>query len=496
MKKLLILTILIAPLFLKGQGVLDIYNISTSNYQGTAKSMAMGNAMGAVGQDFSSIAINPAGVALFRKPTFTITPSLYNTYTKTEINGSDSWDSKSKISFNNIGYVSTLSARNHSSYSDVWAFGMNRVNNFNNRVYTSFYNGYNSLVDPFINELIDYHITDADELSQFSPGYIYPLWQTYLLDFTPDGITSPIPVGGLTQIREVNTWGGTNEWNLTYGANINDKIYFGLSLNMPYLYSKRASSYGEINENDTPDNDFREWYQDESVSTTGWGFNVKAGVIVYPLRWLRVGFAFHSPSIYNISESWRTETTSYFDNGQYYEQYNYNTPTNTYSYIMKTPERYNFSAAFIFGNFGMITADYELVNYKNMHVMNSNDYDYSYLNNAIDNNMALTGNFRLGTEWRFQNWCVRGGYSYNGSPYGLSSNILSYNSYSLGFGYTYRLFTIDVAYVIAGKYNEYYLYSPFTSYTIIDEQGNLIPNNVKESTLVNNFIVTMRFRLF
>ncbi len=493
MKKFLILAILIAPLFLQGQGVLDIYNISTSNYQGTAKSMAMGNAMGAVGQDFSSIAINPAGAALFRKPTLTITPSLYNTYTSTEISGIDSWDYKSKISFNNLGYVSTsLYSNNNSSYSDVWAFGMNRVNNFNNRVYTSFYNGYNSLIDPFIAELNDYNITNADELSMFSPGYIYPLWQTYLLDFTPDGITTPIPLGGITQIRDVNTWGGTNEWTLTYGGNINDKVYFGLSLNMPYLYSKKAAIYGEFNENDTPDNNFREWSQEESVVTTGWGFNFKAGLIVYPVRWLRLGFAFHSPSIYNINESWRTETTSYFDNSYYY----YNTPTNTYSYTMNTPERYNFSAAFIFGNFGMITADYELINYRSMYVMNSYDYDYSYLNMAIDNNMTMSSNLRLGTEWRFRNWCVRGGYSYNGSPYGLSSNILSTNSYSLGFGYTYRMFTIDVAYVIADKYNEYYLYSPFTSYSIYNEQGNPLPDNVKENTVVNNLVVSLRFRLF
>ena len=56
----------------------------------------MGNAMGAVGQDFSSISINPAGLGLFRRPTFVFTPSVVTTYTTTDFNGSSAFDSKAK----------------------------------------------------------------------------------------------------------------------------------------------------------------------------------------------------------------------------------------------------------------------------------------------------------------------------------------------------------------------------------------------------------------
>ena len=89
MKKIFLILLAIVPLSMMGQNIYDIYNVSTSYYQGTAKGMAMGNAMGAVGEDFSSIAINPAGVGLFRKPTLIFTPSILTTYTKSKLRSRD-----------------------------------------------------------------------------------------------------------------------------------------------------------------------------------------------------------------------------------------------------------------------------------------------------------------------------------------------------------------------------------------------------------------------
>ena len=105
MKKLFLILLAILPFCSNSQSLYDVYNISTSYYQGTAKSMAMGNAMGAVGQDFSALSINPAGLGLFRKPTFTFTPSIITSYTKSQLNGNEAIDSKAKLSVNNFGYV-------------------------------------------------------------------------------------------------------------------------------------------------------------------------------------------------------------------------------------------------------------------------------------------------------------------------------------------------------------------------------------------------------
>ena len=145
MKKIFFILLAIVPFYISGQNILDVYNASTSFYQGTAKSMAMGNAMSAVGSDFSSMSINPAGLGLFRSNSFVITPSIYNTYTKDNYNGTLSGDTKSKLSFNNFGIVCVEPEQNK-VYRTTWAIGMNRVNNYNNDIYITGHNADNSLI--------------------------------------------------------------------------------------------------------------------------------------------------------------------------------------------------------------------------------------------------------------------------------------------------------------------------------------------------------------
>ena len=59
-----------------GQNMYDAINFSQNHYFGTARSMAMGNAVTAVGGDLGSIGINPAGSAVAGYGQFAITPGL------------------------------------------------------------------------------------------------------------------------------------------------------------------------------------------------------------------------------------------------------------------------------------------------------------------------------------------------------------------------------------------------------------------------------------
>ena len=193
--------------------------------------MAMGNAMGAVGQDFSSISINPAGLGLFRKASFTFTPSINTTYTKSKLNNNIATDSKANLSINNFGFVGVNKSGNNIVN---WAVGMNRTNNFNNRIFVEGYNDSNSLIDAYFAEIIDNDIYDEKELDYYSPTYIYPLWETYLINFESDGaLTTPVPTSGIRQLRGVNSWGGTNEWTASSSINFNDKFFLGISINLP-----------------------------------------------------------------------------------------------------------------------------------------------------------------------------------------------------------------------------------------------------------------------
>lgn len=483
MKRLFFILLAVIPFYLDGQSLNDVYNISTSYYQGTAKSMAMGNAMGAVGQDFSSLSINPAGIALYRRPTAVFTPSVITTYAKSDFNNSMVTDSKAKLSINNFGYVWVNKA---DKLVVNWGIGMNRTNNYNNSIYVNGYNSENSLIDAYFAELNDAGIENEDDLSEYSPSYIYPLWQTYVINFNP--LSSPVPIGGLIrQLRGVNSWGGTNEWTISTGLNFDDKIFLGFSLNMPYIYNKRVSDYREEFEiNSRP----KYWYQQENLSTTGWGVNGKVGIIAYLARWIRIGASFHTPTFYNLEDNWRTYTKSLITiDKEFYSL------THNFIYSVITPYRIDASAAFIFGNYGMITADYEFVDYRNI-ILSSSYNDYNDYNDAIYDIFSPTSNFRVGTEWRYREFCFRGGYSFYGSPYGFSDTDYRRNALSCGFGYTKHLFTIDFAYIYNRQTHNYYLYSPYTNYVVKNNNGDISPTDVNETTNIHNIVVTLKFKLY
>ena len=162
---------------------------------------------------------------------------------------------------------------------------------------------------------------------------------------------------------------------------------------------------------------------------------------------------------------------------------------------MKTPWKLGGSAAFIFGNFGMITADVEYIDYSSIR-LSAYNYDYSSYNDMVQSTLKPSMNLRLGTEWRYQSMCFRGGYSFYGSPYGIKLNDGYYNynnrnALSCGIGYTQHMFTIDLAYVYTLQKSSYNLYSQYTSYYDMLEEQNV----VYERSNFHSMIVSLKMKL-
>ena len=77
MKKTVISLLLgLSAAFGYAQTAYDALLFSENDYEGTARSVAMGNAFTALGGDLGSIGINPAGSAVAGYSQFTLTPSL------------------------------------------------------------------------------------------------------------------------------------------------------------------------------------------------------------------------------------------------------------------------------------------------------------------------------------------------------------------------------------------------------------------------------------
>lgn len=484
MKKIQItLILMLSTLAMLAQNETDALRHSQYYYQGTARSMAMGGAFGALGADFSTLSTNPAGLGMYRASEYSLSPDLFFSKTESSYNGMFGDDTRGNIGLSNFGIVSTYPSSSTSTSALKYyqfAFGMNRLNNFGNRHFIQGDNKDHSRIDVYLDEV--WNIDPAD-IENEGPFDLYPAWYVYLLDtITIDGLLyydSPVPMGGIRQSETSKTWGSTNEWLFAGGANLNDVIYVGATLGLPYTRYFRESTYREEDIMDTiPGFDY--WNFTERLETTGWGINLKLGIIAWPVDWLRLGAAVHTPTYYyGLSDKWYTTTEARL--GPDFNRKS--SPTGEYNYTISTPLRAIGSAAIIFGNFGTISADYEYVDYSNMR-LRSLDYNFAFENESIRDVYTTASNLRLGTEWRVENIMFRGGFAMYGSPYANSLNDGSRTSISAGLGYTGQNFSVDFAWVHNSMSQDYYLYS----------SANYTTNSTKQDIISQNFVVTLRTR--
>jgi long-subunit fatty acid transport protein len=143
---------------------------------------------------------------------------------------------------------------------------------------------------------------------------------------------------------------------------------------------------------------------------------------------------------------------TYNDGSENYSEYS---PYNEYNYKLQTPLRTTFSGAFVIGKKGLISADYEMVNYGMAKLRDGGDgYDFYDENAEINEAYKTSGNFRLGGElMASKNFSVRGGFEYHGSAYNenaFGTRQLNADSkmmvYSTGIGYRAGLFFADLTY--------------------------------------------------
>ena len=115
MRFLLTSSILCACMLVHAQSVTDALRYSTYDVLGTARSVAVGGSMSAIGADFSMLSSNPAGVAAYRSSEFMITPSLFINSNDAELLESETGqmsESVTKFLLGNLGFVFGSRPRN------------------------------------------------------------------------------------------------------------------------------------------------------------------------------------------------------------------------------------------------------------------------------------------------------------------------------------------------------------------------------------------------
>ena len=453
MKRILILLTIAftVPYFVQAQDLADALRYSNFQVQGTARAGGMGNAFGALGGDFTSVSINPAGLGLYRSSEFVFTPMFSQTRVGTTFRGNLMTENEYHFAFNNLSYVAAMTPRNQSETGLVginFGIGYNRLKDFNTTMLGGAHNMNGSFLD---------YLADNATANNWSEFYEDLAWDADLLIVDDDNIYyHDIEQAGYGQSlrKSISKEGSVNEYSLALGLNVNHKLYFGASLGIVDVIYREFSELHEWDANNNIDY-FNSMTFNSRLYTSGTGYNGKIGLIFKPVQQLRLGASFHTPTFYNLNDEFRTTMSSYitYDDGD--ENYRQNSPVSVYDYNIESPLRANLSAAFVIGKVGLISADYEYVDYGTAKLRKGGDgYQFVNENEDIAEIFKPVGNIRIGGELlATNNISLRAGYEYYPSPYNQDAfGAVQPNAgadkitYSGGIGFKSNGFFMDIAY--------------------------------------------------
>jgi hypothetical protein len=460
MKKSILILSILFPMFCVAQNEVDALRYSQNFFTGTARSVAMGGAFGALGGDFSTINTNPAGLGIYRSSEFMFTPTFsYNTTSSTYLDGTLD-DYKFRMNFSNLGFVGThVSGKDEGWVTTNFGLGYNRLADFNRYVKIEGVNDSSSMTDYFAqlaNGTLYSNLSDVGSDVSFA-------WDSYLIDpanTDSNMYKSAFSQYGEVQTKDINTKGGMGEYVFSLAGNYSNKLYIGGSIG---IQSVRYIEHSDYTESDPKDsiNAFESFNYQNDLKTTGAGFNFKLGIIFRPVDWIRIGGAIHTPTFFNLHDEYSSSLKSTFSDNLHGSGNKYETPLTTYDYQLTTPFRAIGSLGFIIGKFALIGVEYEYIDYSNAR-LRADDYFFRLENNTIQTAYTSTGNIKVGAEIKSGPLSIRGGYGLYGSPFrsGYANENSTRSAYTAGFGIRDDDFFFDMAFSYSVQDEKYFLYDP------------------------------------
>ena len=504
------------------QTQMDAFKYTQTELTGTARYVSMGGAFGALGGDISVMGNNPAGLAVYKSSEVVATVGLSSASAKTSWIGGNVDNSRTKVNFDNIAYVGYFPTANDEGIVSWNAgFSYNRVKNFSRNYTMSSGNGnmntslsdyiaaraagtssgllvkgddYNPYNNPDLGDwlsILGYNAGYMDSFNDNDKAYYSSFgdvnnmgeWEPYLLQ------------GGQLNVSER---GAIDQYNLSFGMNISDLVLLGASVSITDLNYRYTSSYDESFTNGN------NLYLDNSLNTDGTGYSFNIGAIIKPTDYFRLGVAYNSPTWYKMTDHFYAEAGSHLtfmeDGVEKERNLEASSPDGAYyNYEYRAPDKWIFSAAAILGSVGLISVDYELKNYKNMRMYQTDGSSNVYTNQDIKDNFKVGNTVRVGAEFKVTpQFALRAGVAYSDSPYkdqlknadrevftvGTIPNYVidkGVMNYTFGFGYRFTPnFYTDLACVYRVHKEDVY---PFSS--MFDEKGAFLtsqPASLKTNT--------------
>ncbi len=451
----------------------DALRYSYWEYNGSARYMATGGALGALGGDFTSMLNNPAGLATYRKSEITITPSITSNNIESNFgsltNGSIS--TKNKFAINQVGLVFSSTNQEKDWKSINFGLGYNKLVDFNQRFNYSG-NSQGSIANYFLDTAQG---LEPSQLSDFSDGLAYDVDLIYLPDpNNPIFYENDLFEEDATQkFQNVITEGSLNQMNINLAANYKHRLYIGGGIGIAIARYNYSKTYEEQD----PNNDilyFNNLEFRESLITEGGGFNFNIGAIYRVDQSFRIGLAIHSPTYLYLSDTFGNELSFNitYNEGTAQE----NTVTNSsqsaengiFDYRQRTPARFIVNLGSVIKKTGFISAELEWLDYSNMKYNFNNEFANSAtlqyqdaVNAQIVDIFQSAINLKVGGEVVIKKvFRLRAGYGLFGNPYYYNENFFDASQITTGIGIRRDKLFLDLAYAYFDRSENY---SPYFS---------------------------------
>lgn len=422
--------------------------LSRNNYYGTARSIALGGAMTALGGDLGSIAFNPAGSAVNDYSQFTITPGLLISSTGASFDptglenfGSPTRTNHTKFNIPNIGVNLVFYPSSGWITSTSVGIVANNTNTFLNystargvNPYTSFLGSlaaaaYGQGYNDFGRDLATSY--NANQIGEYGPeGSLRYVGANERL--RPDESWHYVP-GALNQTAIYNTYGSKTDIAFNLGFNVQDSFYFGFNIGVPTLNYRREELFSEAAQNpeahpvifyDSNDNLVSTNYVSStntySLNTDASGINARFGFIALVTESLRIGASIQTPTRMTVRETWEYRASSKYEDPAF--DSSAKSSLGEYTYNLRTPYIVDAGIAYTLPGVGLLSVDYELTDYS---VMKYSDTQSSYFGedawatqNYINRTFCgLSHSVRAGVEFKPADFLsLRAGYSFVSDP--------------------------------------------------------------------------------
>ena len=528
------------PLLINAQDAFDVLQMSQTELRGTSRFQSMAGAFGALGGDLSTMTQNPAGIGVYRNSDLGITFSLDRNSTSAGVDKM----TETRFKVNNVGYVGAIRLDSESVPNLNFGFSYNRIKSFDRHYVGGVGNIPTSMSNFIADEFVNVPGYTADDLyltDDFNPYFDgYAPWAAVTTFDMPTKTYGYVGIlnanNGFMQglfgqgtvgdaYYEVDERGHADEYNIAFGGNIANKVYFGLDFGILDLDYRSYQAYEEdldyayimADDEDlfqseiTNHNTRADWGLYNYLHSEGTGVNFKLGLIWKPVQALRIGAAFHTPTYYDMRDTYYVEATlrGYQDGEQLYRAEKGSNDGYDYSstYTIKTPWRFMGSLAGVIGTKGILSLDYEYVANETMRIGDDRDNDYPDVTDNVKAYFKPSHIIRLGGEYRVDpNWSLRAGYSFKTTQVEKGVDEYEYNiatvgtnpayqydnnvyNITCGVGYRYKSFYTDLAYVHQIRESVYNAFSP------INDQYGYEPNvsaDVKDNN--NRFSLTLGMR--